>query len=240
MLITRSDPRGNRPRIGSLQTARPGATVTDLRPPKVTDRFVPGLIRAPARWMPRRTRPNVTGRVPNTLDSRMRASVPPMLIRTTIRIVWPPTTAGTRLVAADQAPTRCRRSVFRSAAPRAACGAISVAAGRGVAYRAADALSRAACASAGGTASAAVARAMAAVVHRRTGRGMRVILLDRTRERWGVRGSKGHGGSGRASVEPIHYGGLRNGWCSWEQSDSVNPPLTSAPLHGRAGRVRSH
>ncbi|GAA4559419.1 hypothetical protein GCM10023193_16650 [Planotetraspora kaengkrachanensis] len=49
---------------------------------------------------------NVTGVKPKTLDRWTRARDPPRLARTTIRTVWPPTAVVTRVVAADQEPTR--------------------------------------------------------------------------------------------------------------------------------------
>src|SRR3954471_16835365 len=72
----------------SLSVVRPAATVTDRRPAKVSARLVPGMTLPPMRCRPTYARPNVTGRVPNSLVSRMRQLVPSTLGCTIMRSVW--------------------------------------------------------------------------------------------------------------------------------------------------------
>src|SRR6201996_9828895 len=62
--------------------------VTDARPAKVTRWLVPAATAAPPADRPRSTWRKVTGWVPNTLDSRIRADRPAALVQTTLRMVW--------------------------------------------------------------------------------------------------------------------------------------------------------
>jgi hypothetical protein len=62
--------------------------VTDVFPPNVTVRLVPGSSCDPSRTTPTLTAPTWSGADPKVLLSRTRRALPPTLVKMTFRTVW--------------------------------------------------------------------------------------------------------------------------------------------------------
>src|SRR5450755_677443 len=71
---------------GSLSTSWPAGTTTEVLLPNLTGKAEPARLPPPA-TCPTLARPMTSGRLPNRLLSRIRISLPPMLVKTTFRTV---------------------------------------------------------------------------------------------------------------------------------------------------------
>ncbi|WP_149824485.1 hypothetical protein [Streptomyces tailanensis] len=83
--MTRSERAGTRRVTASLRAGSPAGIVTEERPPKVSERSLPGSMAAPVvPWARRATRasPILSACRPNSFDRRMRGLSPAMLVRT--------------------------------------------------------------------------------------------------------------------------------------------------------------
>src|SRR5258708_4398757 len=109
---------------GSVTASEPGPMDTDGLPPNRSGRPVPATTLAPAAWTATAA-PSVTGRSPNTFDSRTRTRLPAAVRWTIARSVWsrrparPNGEVASSMGEAVQAPTNAEAAGAGAASPAA-------------------------------------------------------------------------------------------------------------------------